>query len=86
MKEMFANTIQEEYAHLTEMVSDQGWPIVKKLMRWHKANLNKKLLSHLDNGEIDKAQQVRGGMFECDRIINIVIERITALKNEITKE
>ena len=80
MEEMFANTTEEEFAHLTDLITSDGWRVFRKILKWRKGILSMKVIkeTRLDNPEAAKKAVI--ALDEHDNIIKYLNQRI-----EITK-
>lgn len=84
MKELFANSAKEELIHLTDLLGSDGWLVYRRIVKWHKENLNQELLRKLDDlTSCSEPRLTRAGMRECDKLVELVKDRIKALEKEV---
>ena len=71
---------------LTDLVTSEGWGFVKQMDIEHLAHLQRECNMFLDNGQIDKAKEVRRRMKECERQIGLPKAMIDQLRQELIQE
>ena len=86
MEEMFANSVNEELALWNSLKQNEGWIVFKKLIRFRQTSLVKKALNLMRQQKIAEAQDSRAGYDELSKLLDLVEDRIKALKTESNQE
>lgn len=76
----------EQIDALTDLVTSEGWGFIKQLDAEHLAHLQDECNRCIDNGQIDKAKEIRGRMKECERQIGLPKSMIDQLRQELVQE
>ena len=78
--EQYANSRQEEYYWLTDLVATEGWTIFKRIAKSRKEGLLQKTVRALRNGQAKEASDAVVAMDEIDKLFKAVQDRIIETK------
>ena len=86
MKEMFANSVNEELALWQSLITHEGWIVFQRMIRWRKDVLVKDILAKMRLEKINEAQDSRSGYDELNKLLSLVSDRMEVLQIESNKE